>query len=152
MRSGFQAKAQMKMQTSRLSPKGSRSAREPKRRRIAVITSLLLFVFQLSLSLLLHPINQILCLEELSGSPTAVGHDHHHDAGVLAHSDSDPASNSVQHCKDTVFGVAVTPMQPFSLPSAVSPQALTTTWASPWADFQPIFGRALPPPYQPPRA
>ena len=124
----------------------------PKRhRRIGVIVSLALFVVQFSLSLLLHPINQILCLEELNGSAAVAAHDHHHDA-ALSPAHPEPTGDTLQHCKDTLFGIAVTPMQPFILPFATTPQKLTNSWASPSADFQPLFEHTLAPPHQPPRA
>src|SRR3990170_7758454 len=103
----------------------------PKRgRRIAVIVALPVFVFQFSLSLLLHPLNQILCLEELNPSSTAAVHDHHH-ADPLLDSHTEPAGDTMQHCKDTLFGIAVTPLQPFSLPFAPTSQELAISWASP---------------------
>ncbi|MBI2818756.1 MAG: hypothetical protein HYX73_02145 [Acidobacteria bacterium] len=127
----------------------------PKRgRRIAVIVALPVFVFQFSLSLLLHPVNQILCLEELNPSPTAASHDHHHDHAdpLLDSHTAPPAGNTMQHCKDTLFGISVTPLQPFSLPFAPTSQELAISWASPTYEFEALCERSPAPPYQPPRA
>ncbi len=147
----FQAKVGMKTRPLAVTTRKCQSSPASKGRRIVVFSFLSLFVFQFSLSLLLHPINQILCLEEFPGSSTAAAHDHHHD-GALSHSHPEPTGDTLQHCKDTLYGIAVTPMQPFSLPFAMSPQALTTCWASSSRDFRPLIVRTLPPPYQPPRA
>ncbi|MBI3934763.1 MAG: hypothetical protein HY316_08715 [Acidobacteria bacterium] len=124
----------------------------PKRSRgIVAVFALSLFVLQLSLSLLMRPLNQILCLEGLNESSAASAHDHHHGDALLD-SHTEPSGNTLQHCKDTVFGIAVTPIQPFSLPFATTLQAPGTAWASPSQDFHPVFDRTLAPPFQPPRA
>ena len=152
MNLGFQAKVRMTTRARSLPDWRPRKSPSPKRhRRIGVIVSLALFVVQFSLSLLLHPINQILCLEELNGSAAAAAHNHHHDA-ALSPAHPEPTGDTLQHCKDTLFGIAVTPMQPFSLPFATSLQSLTTRWASSPESFQPLIARTLAPPFQPPRA
>ena len=116
-----------------------------------VLFSLSLFVLQLSLSLVLHPINQILCLEELRGTATTAVHDHHHD-GVVSHSHSEPEGETLQHCKDVLYGVALTPMQAFSLPSAVILPVLNIARTDVLQEFHSMIEHALPPPVQPPRA
>lgn len=120
-------------------------------RRIAVIVALPVFVFQFSLSLLLHPLNQILCIEGLKESSTAAVHDHHHADAVLD-SHTEPAGDTMQHCKDTLFGIAVTPLQPFSLPLSTSIAPPQVHWTGGVSETCAFLQRFVPPPFQPPRA
>lgn len=119
-------------------------------RTLGVILFLSLFVFQFSVSLLLHPENQILCLEELNNAASAAGHAHHHDK-TLAALPTHPDGNTMQHCKDTVFGITVTPLQPFTIPFAFTSEGLTKTWVSPVPEWSSLCERTVAPPHQPPR-
>jgi hypothetical protein len=102
--------------------------------------------------LLLHPINRILCFEELRGTATPAEHDHHHD-GAAAHShSSEPKGDVFEHCKDALFGIAVASMQPFALPSAPPPQVLYSTWFESSQHFVSLLTRTPPVPFHPPRA
>ena len=127
------------------------SAHASRRRPVSVIVSLSLFVIQFSLSLVLHPMTQILCLDELSSTSKTSAHTHHHD-DAIAHTETEPSGATMRHCKDTLYGVAVTPMQPFHLPSTASVETPASAWAILAQDFEPVVDRTVPPPYQPPQA
>ena len=128
-----------------LPPSPSRSQR--------VVASLLLVFFGLQVirsSYILTP-NQLFCPEQLKEPTAGSAHDHHHE-GTDLNSPSESSGYSLEHCKETVWGIALTPVQPFGLP-------LTTTVAPP--EVQRTSGpseaiaflqHSLPPPFQPPRA
>lgn len=132
------------------SKRSPRTAVSP-RSSIGVLVFLALFVTQLSLSLLLYPMTQILCLEELSRTGDAAAHSHHHD-GETAPEQTESPDSALEHCKEAIKGVALTTMQPFSLPAAFRvepPASARRAWV---AAFEPLTERAVPPPFQPPRA
>ena len=118
-----------------------------------VVASLLLVFFGLQVirsSYILTP-NQLFCPEQLKEPTAGSAHDHHHE-GTDLNSPSESSGYSLEHCKETVWGIALTPVQPFGLP-------LTTTVAPP--EVQRTSGpseaiaflqHSLPPPFQPPRA
>jgi hypothetical protein len=134
--------------------RGLRGSSEPPR-RLAVLFFVSVLVLQLSLSVFLHPINQILCLEESRSSAAPVGPDHSHSHdhdGTALHSEHQPEGNTLNHCKDSLFGITVTSLQPFTLPVSPALQVMLSAWIDSSLESTPHVERDLPPPFQPPRA
>ena len=131
---------------------GRRALRSKRLRRAGVVIWLAVFLFQFSLSLLLHPMSQILCLEELTGASTEALHDHNHEHAVVSDTQSEPESESLQHCKDVLYGITQTPMQAFTLPWSPASHVLIVQGTVPAQPFDLVVDQYLPPPFQPPRA
>lgn len=128
-------------------------------RRSFTAVGLGLIFFHLIQAVLLLPINQILCLDGLNASKSSTvaaphdhDHDHDHDHGPAAPaSATEPEGDQLQHCKDTLFGIALIPVQPFSLPMAVSLHEPAVSWAAVPAFFEVPIERSSEPPLPPPR-
>ena len=117
-----------------------------------VVASLLLFFFGLQVirsSYILTP-NQLFCPEELNEPTAGSAHVHHHE-GTDLNSQSESSGYSLEHCKDTLFGIALTPPQPFGLSQSLSVYSPQMAWAHARPDTSPVIQNDLNPPFQPPR-
>ena len=109
---------------------------------------LVLFCFQFSRFYLTVEGGQFLCLD--ADVPDFSAPHHHHEGELSAAHHSD-GGYSIEHCKDTLDGIPLTPVQPFGTAAAMTlePSQLVAA-AFPVADPVAPDG-VLPSPFQPPR-
>jgi hypothetical protein len=106
---------------------------------------------------LVIPLNQFLCLEATAAkNGEARSHEHTHDHGPAASihehtSESQETGYTITHCKDTINGVALTPVQtlaPIEVATVLEPQ---TIWMSVAPASSSVLDTYLPTPFEPPR-
>ena len=117
---------------------------------VALLTAAL-FIFQLSRSFLILPLNGIICPEYLNGSMQYAVHNHHHEDSA-AGSQDESSGNTLQHCKDYALGFLLTPVQPLRLSAVVMMQPPESSRMLVLPGLAPVFQSDLRPPFQPPRA
>ncbi|MBI4459098.1 MAG: hypothetical protein HY648_03435 [Acidobacteria bacterium] len=121
-------------------------------RKAITVTVAAFFFFQFIRFYLVAPLDVFECLEPnfRQGASASENHGHHHDA-VELQSHSEDAGYTLQHCKDTYNGIALTPVQPLGLPVAVSQEFLRLALPTAVCEPSQPLENFLPPPFQPPR-
>ena len=114
---------------------------------------LILFCFQFSRFYLIVELDRFVCLEpnHIHTASSLSGHDHHPEGGDALSEDQE-SGYSLQHCKDTFNGIALTPVQPLGFSFAAPVQRPETAWASRLPENQQVIDNVLAPPFQPPRS
>ena len=126
--------------------------------RATAFVALCLFCFQVVRFYVVIPLDAYTCgsLDYTYGDARSTHHhdfetnqpDHDHDQ-ALPQDDDD--RQYFQHCKDTLNGLALSPVQPFGLPVLVTQQGPQCSWANLATNPHKAIENYLPPPFQPPR-
>jgi hypothetical protein len=131
-------------------------ARDSATAKGVAVLAVVLFGFQVARDFLITPVNHFLCLQSLSEDEKGFvgGPMHHHDPDeMMSQPSTGPEDGfSLRHCKDTPFGIALAPMQPFGQARAAGVAPPQTAWAPRVPDAVPEAQVFLPTPFQPPRA
>jgi hypothetical protein len=114
----------------------------------AVVT--FFFAFQLSRFFIVASVAPGLCPADSDASLLASGGHHHDENAVSLPKNHDPGYY-FQHCKDTVDGLALTPVQPLGLPGATIHFVPDTNWSAAPSAAVSATEHFLPAPFQPPR-
>ena len=133
---------------------GQRQMPAMRSRRVTAACVLVLFGIQFSRYFLVIPLDQFLCLEAMSASPAGppVSYHHHSDEVSQGAAQSNDNGYSIEHCKDTLMGMALTPVQPFGVPEAATALGTQTAWTLQPPSPLNVFEQFPVTPFQPPRA
>ena len=137
---------------SRAARRWSRDAsKRPPATRILAWLVLAVFCFQLSRFYLVIPLDAFVCEAAESAHDHALPtQDHHHEHDSLAPAGDD--GYYFQHCKDTLNGMCLVPLQLLGLTVVLWQQNLEPAWAHFALPHRSALENHLPPPFEPPRA
>jgi hypothetical protein len=135
-------------------------------RRITAACMAVIFSFGMSRFYLVVPLGEFICLDlppvqsSAPSTPAPVAHthshgpDHHHDhAAAAAPLSSVPDTGySFTHCRDTINGIALTPIQPLGGIEMTSDMEPALAWSSAVSPSVFLADSFVPSTFQPPRA
>jgi hypothetical protein len=125
------------------------SARSAKIRVIAALAAFC-FCLQTGRFFIGASVNPSICPLDSYGS-SSVGGEHDPDEAALSLPRDHDSGFYFQHCKDTVDGLALTPVQPLPMPTVAAEQEPVAIRVRISCENQRAAGIELPPPFQPPR-
>ena len=118
--------------------------------RVIAVFILSFFGFQLIRGYLVVPLDAYVCSSpDHDHDGTSPNGHHHEDEEAL--SQSVDQGNSLQHCKDTLDGLGLIPMEAFGPPVTISRHHLAATWISVAGQNPSPIEIFLPSPFQPPK-
>lgn len=121
--------------------------------------ALCLFCFQFVRFYVVIPLDAYTCYspDHIYGATASAAHGHDHALAYDGdqHDEAMPQSDDrhfyFQHCKDTLNGLGLTPVQPFGLPVLIWHQKLPASLVHVARTSRRVIEHSLSPPFQPPK-